>query len=198
MARTNIPTPFGIARTRGQAELALSATSFEEIDDLIRAMKTGSREFNLVMDFAAQALARTTHAFVFKAYAGPRIRARSGGAGYERSTFGFPIRQITGKTARGWRVRRIAPGIWECFNEERGAYMVEYGIVRGGQSVARKPLKRSGIATLNFIQRTRFAQRIAADTFGNLRNNKGQFRSFQSRMRGSSLIGMAGPTGYLP
>lgn len=187
MTRTAIPGAFGISRQ-----------SFEEVDRLIRSMQTGTREFQSVMDLAAQLLARATQGLVMKEYSGPRIRARSGGAAYQRSSWALPVRQITGRTRKGWRVRRIAPGVWECFNDERGAFMVEYGIVRGGQGVARRPLKRSGIATLRFIQRTRFSQRIMAETFGNLRNNRGHFRSFSARMSGSNLLGIAGPTGYLP
>jgi hypothetical protein len=189
MARYSIPGAFGITRQ-----------SFEDVDTLIRSLKIGTKEFNSAMDLAAQLLAGTSKAIVQGYYAGPRAQSRA--QGYIYSTFGFPIRQVTGKTYAGWRMRRVAPGVWEVFNEERGAYMVEYGIVRGGGGVARRPLKRSAVGTLRFIQRTRFGQRIMADTFGSLRNNKGQFRSFQNRVRPFELrsagIVVSGPTGGLP
>lgn len=191
MTTVQRPGAFGITRQ-----------SFDEIDTLIRSMKTGTREFNAAMDLAAELLAGTSKAFVQMYYAGPRAPSRGTAQGYTPSSFGFPIRQVTGRTLRGWRMRRVAPGVWETFNEERGAYMVEYGIVRGGGGVARRPLKRSGVATLRFIQRTRFAQRIMADTFGSLRNNKGHFRSFQNRIRPFALrsegIVVSGPSGRLP
>jgi hypothetical protein len=182
-------------------QFGISRQSFDDVDNLIRSLKTGTREFNSAMDLAAQLLAGTSKAFVQQYYAGPRAPSRAV-VGYQKSSFGIPVRQVTGRTLRGWKVRRVAPGVWETYNEERGAYMVEYGIVRGGGGVARRPLKRSGVATLRFIQRTRFAQRIMADTFGNLRNNKGHFRSFQSRIRPFELrmsgIVVSGPQGRLP
>src|SRR6266516_1149418 len=186
MTREIIPGGFQITRE-----------SFEQVDQLIGSMRRGTREFQSVMDLAAELLAKTTQGIVQMKYRGARISSRSV-SGYERSSFGFPIRQITGRTLRWWRARRIAPVVLEGVNEERGAYFVEYGIVRGGQGVSRKPLKLSGIATLRFIQRTRFSQRIMAETFGNLRNNRGHFRSFSARMQGSNLLGVAAPTGNLP
>lgn len=187
MAQYSVPGGFGISRQ-----------SFDEVDNLIRSMQRGTREFTMVMDLAAQMLAKTSQGLVQQKYRGPTARARSGGADYERSSWALPVRRITGRTLAGWKVRRISTGAWELFNEERGAYMVEYGIVRGGHGVARKPLKLSAVATLRFIQRTRFGQRVMAETFGNLRTNKGHFRSFSARMAGSNLMGVSGPSGDLP
>lgn len=169
---------------------------FNSIEDLITSVRQGSREFVGAMDVAAELLATTSQGLVQRYYRG------QGPVGSEarrfRSTWGVPIRRITGKTYEGWKVRRRGMGVWELFNKERGAFMVEYGIVRGGHGVARKPLKRSAVGTLRFVQRTRLGNRIMAETFGNLRNNKGHFQSFNARMRGSTIIGMAGPTGQLP
>jgi hypothetical protein len=182
-----------MARYAVSSGATLDKQIFADLETLISSMRAGSKGFEQSMDLATKALAVTSHGFVTKTYRGPRMRAWSQGQGYQRSTFRIPVRQITGRTLAGWRVRRIGVGIWELFNEERGAYMVEYGIVRGGHGVARKPLKMSAVATLRFIQRTRFANRMMADTFGNLRNNKGHFQSFNARMAGSSILGTTGP-----
>lgn len=186
------------SRLRGTTQRGegLTRQSFEEIDTLIRSLRTGSREWVHAMDLATQALAVASHGIVTKYYMGGRVTPQT--ARVVRSTWGTPIRRVTGRTFAGWKVKRRGMGVWELYNEERGAYMVEFGIVRGGHGVARRPLKRSSIATLRFIQRTRFGQRIMEETFGNLRNNKGHFRSFSSRMQGSSILGIAGPTGHLP
>lgn len=170
--------------------IGITRESFEEIDKLIRSLAQGTKEFDQVMDAATHLLAMTTKGFVQMKYRGP-----VGGAG---QPWTIPVRRLTGETYRGWRVRRIKSGVWEVFNNERGAYAVEFGLSRYGQGVRRPVLKMSGIATLRFIQRTRFAERIMGDTFGNLRNNKGQFRSFAARMAGSSMLGVVGPQGRLP
>lgn len=179
--------------------ISISRQSFEEVDTLIRSLRTGTREFTYAMDTAAELMTKTMQGRVQYYYRGPqadpRDVRRNTGAGRVGS---IPIRRVTGKTYQGWTVRRIALGAWELFNEERGAYFVEYGIVRGGGGKRRPVLKMSAVSTLRFIQRTRFANRIMADTFGSLRNNRGQFRSFSARMGGSSLLGVVGPTGMLP
>ena len=177
--------------------VGLSTETFREIDELISALRTGSREWGAAMDLGAQALAMASKGIVQSYYRGVVIRPQD--ARRVPSTFAIPVRRVTQATYKGWRTRRIAPGVWELFNEERGAYMVEKGIYRGGNGGRRRPvLKMSAVATLRFVQRSRFGNRIMAETFGNLRTNKGHFRSFSARMAGSNILGIAGPVGYLP
>lgn len=179
-----VPGGFGITRQ-----------SFEEVDQLISSLRRGSSEFVYAMDVAAELLANASKGLVQGYYRGPvdpRYAFARGGM--------FPIPRRSSHTYQGWVVRRVGLGVWELFSVERGAYFVEWG-ARG--IPPRKPLQRSGIATLRFIQRTRFANRICQETFGSLRNNRGQFRTFASRIRGSNLMGvygptMSGPTGRLP
>lgn len=179
-----VPGAFGITRQ-----------SFEEIDTLINSLRRGSSEWVYAMDVAAELLANTSKGLVQNYYRGPvdpQYRFAASGT--------IPIPRRTSRSYQGWVVRRVGMGVWELFNVEAGAYMVEYG-ARG--MPPRKPLQKSAVATLRFIQRTRFANRIAQETFGSLRNNKGQFRTFSSRIKGSNLMGvygptMAGPSGNLP
>lgn len=169
MARYSLPGAFGINRQH-----------FEEVDQLISSLRVGSREWGDAMDLATRLMAHTTQGFALRYYRGPHWPSGR--------SWTIPVRQITGRTGAGWRVRRVAKGSWEVYNEERGAWMVEHGIVRGGSGVRRPILRMSGVATLRFIQRTRFANRIMAETFGSLRDNRGRFRSFASRMQGSNLL----------
>lgn len=166
-----IPGAFGISRQ-----------TFREVDTLIRSLREGTREFEAAGDLAAQLLAKTSQAFVELRYRGPvdpRYRFAASG--------GIPIPRRSQRTYRGWRVKRRARGVWELYNEEKGAFIVEYGI---GKTPARKPLQWSGVATLQFIQRTKFANRIVQETFGSLHDNKGRFRSFESRIAGSNIMGL--------
>lgn len=184
MARYVIPGAFGISRR-----------TFAELDDLIRALRVGSREFNSVMDTAAELMAHTTQGFALK--------MMSGGQYPGPSHFEIPVRMITGRTRAGWRVKRVARMSWETYNEERGAWMIEHGVVRGGGGTRRPILRNAGVETLRFVGYTRFGQRLMKETWGDLRNNKGQFRAFQHRIRPFMLMyagraPMAGPTGRLP
>lgn len=169
MARYSLPGGFGISRQH-----------FEDVENLIRAARTGSREMQSAMDLACRLMAHTTQAYALRYYRG--AQAPSG------RPFTIPVRRITGRSGAGWRVRRVAPGAWEVYNEERGAWMVEHGIYAGNNRVRRPILKMSGVATLRFIQRTRFGERIMAETFGSLRDNRGRFRSFSARIQGSNIL----------
>lgn len=184
MARAFIPGAFGITRAH-----------FQEIDDLIRSLRMGSKEFAKAMDVATQLMAHTTQGLALKAMTG---RQYAGPSQWE-----IPVRIITGRSRAGWRVKRLAMGQWEVFNEERGAWMVEHGIVAGGGGKRRPILRNAGVDTLRFVGYTRFGQRIMANTFGDLRNNRGQFRNFEQRIRPFMLMyagrqQMAGPRGRLP
>jgi hypothetical protein len=190
MARYTVPGAYGITRK-----------SYEELDELISSLRMGTRQFDKAMNVATRLMAHTTQGFALRYMSGPDAPSR-GGSTYQPSTWSIPVRRITGRTRAGWRVRRISHGAWEVFNEERGARMVEFGIVAGGGGTKRPILKMSGVATLRFIQRTRFAQRMMADTFGDLRNNKGQFRKFEDRIRPFELMmagrRVVGPQGRIP
>lgn len=176
--------------------VGISRSDFSDVDQLIASLRRGTREFDSAMNLAAHLLSKTSQGFVQKYMRGQVLRGQD--ARRVPSSFGIPVRRISGRTYQGWRVRRIRSGVWELFNEERGAWAVEYGVVRGGHGRRRPVLKMSAVATLRFVQRTRFGNRIYHGTFGQLRTNRGQFRSFTSRMQGSSILGISGPQGYLP
>lgn len=59
MARAVIPGAFGITRAH-----------FQEIDDLIRSLRMGSKEFAKAMDVATQLMAHTTQGLALKAMTG--------------------------------------------------------------------------------------------------------------------------------
>jgi hypothetical protein len=179
--------------------MGLTRQSFEELDTLIKSFETGSREFNFAMHVAAEMLAKATQGHAQRLYRGFKTTPYDVRTGHAPGAWTVPVRRITNVAYQGWRVRQVAFGAWEVFSESRDAYMVEFGISRSGNAIRRPILRMSGVATLRMIQRTQFGNRIMAGTFGNLRNNKGHFRSFASRMQGSNILGgMAGPSGYLP
>lgn len=171
-------------------QMGLSKQSFDELEQLISALKTGSKEFSFAMNVAAQMMAKASQGHVQRLYRGPQTNpgdvSRGLGAG---SAWTIPVRRITGKTYRGWKVRMIAFGAWEVYSEERGAWMVEHGIVRGGGGTPRPVLRMAGIETLRMIQRSKFGNRIMAGTFGELKNNKGHFVSFSERIAASEVFG---------
>lgn len=194
MARLSAVTP---------GRMGLSTESLNELETFIQSLKTGSREFEKAMNVAAQMMAKLTQGHAERLYRGPqttprRARQTAGtdhgvthGAGFQMGggarPWTIPVRRITGRTYRGWRVKMVRFGAWECFNEERGAYMVEFGIVRGGGGVKRPILKQSGNQALEMAMRSRLGQRIYGHTFGDLQMNKGKFGNF-GRLQGGVYL----------
>ena len=175
----------------------ISRKTFNEIEELMRALDTGSRQFAAVQNVAGELLAHTTLGFARQKYSGTATRPADARRGLGAPPWTIPVRRITGRTLKGWRVKRVGNG-WMTYNDERGAYMVEHGIARGGGGIRRPILKMSVISTLRFMGRTKMGERIMHDTFGSLRNNRGQFQSTAARMRGSNILGVTGPSGRLP
>ncbi len=162
--------------------ISITRSDFNSVADFAKALDQGSRQFAEVMDTAAQLWAMLIKGLVQQKYRGPS----SGGAAGT-----IPVRRLTGRTYASWKVKRLRKGAWEIYSEERGAYMVEYGL--GSNRVRRPVLKMSVVGSLRFIARTRFSNMIMKETFGDLRNNKGQFQTFNARMRGSNILGMTFP-----
>lgn len=163
----------GIRITRGD---------FNSIAEFAQTLDRGSKTFMNVMDSSAHLWVMLIKGLAEQKYRGPQ----SGG-----SPGTIPVRRLTGSAYAGWRVKRITKGAWEVYNEDRGAYMVEYGL--GSNKVRRPILKMSVVGSLRFIARTKFANMIMKETFGDLRNNRGQFQSFAARMRGSNIVGISFP-----
>lgn len=121
----------------------------------------------------------------------------------------IPVQRITGRYFAGWTVRRLRWGAWVLYNEERAAYVVEFGI---GQRARRPILKQSVLDMLRFIQTTRTAERFAEHIMLPRRDPIGRFRSFEQRTAGIKFAmtapdlpgrgvrnpNLAGPSGRLP
>jgi hypothetical protein len=165
--------------------MGLSRQSLDDLETLISSFRTGTREFDKAMNVGAEMMAKLTQGHAQRLTRGPQMNLT--GARENPSTWAIPVRRITGRTYRGWRVKMIRFGAWECFTEERGAYMVEFGIVRGGGGKRRPILKMSGNSALDMAIRSRLGQRIYGSTFGELQMNKGKFGNF-GRLQGSVYL----------
>lgn len=165
--------------------MGLTPASLNELETLISSLKRGSREFDTAMHVAAEMMAKITQGHAERLYRGPQMNAL--GARLIKSDFAIPVRRVTGRTLAGWKVKMVRRGAWELYNETRGAYMVEFGIVRGGGGVRRPILKMAGNAALETAMATRLGQRIYGKTFGELQMNRGKFNNF-GRMQGGVYL----------
>lgn len=186
------PIPYTQRNVRREGmQIGISRETFRQIDQLARSLRTGSREWIHVMDTMTQLLARSQHSEARRLSRG-FLAAHGSYQSLGGMPWTIPVRRLSGDYYEGWKVRRIAMGMWEMKNESREAYMIEYGINPRSQFATPRPiLKMSAVATLRFVQRTRLADRMMSQTLGHLRDNQGRFRSFSTRLLGTQFEGMA-------
>jgi hypothetical protein len=183
-----IPGAFGITRQM-----------FNDLDNLIRGFQDFPEAHNRATDTLVHLLAMTQKGFAQKMSRG--VVTPNGQAGMP---FTIPVRRLTMGYYHGWFVKRLGHAQWYLGNNSREAMPIEFGVNPRAlaDAVPRPILKNSAIETLRFVARTRINERFAADILGPLRNPRGQYRSFDQRIRPFllNLAGRmpAGPQGRLP
>lgn len=109
----------------------ISPETFNEIDDYIRACDQSGRNVTFGINALVMLMARTNQAFAMEMSAGPldpRMQNRA-------AAWKIPVRRITSRYYKGWKVQRLAPGVWMLFNDSREAYFIEFGIHPSGFKV---------------------------------------------------------------
>lgn len=154
----------------------IKPSTFNEIDDWIHAAEASGRNAQFGLDALAMLLARTNQAFAMEMSRGPvDPRAFNRAAAWK-----IPVRRITSRYYKGWKVRRMAPGVWMLFNDTREAWFIEFGIhphsIRASESGTvfdarvRRPIRKlSLIRTLKFADESRVGGRIQEQIFAPFR-----------------------------
>ena len=174
--------------------VGIDRKTFQDVDNIIRDLEYNQKAFKQGENLLIHMLAETQ-----KGYAQMKSRGMVDPSGVAGRPWGIPVRRISQAYYKGWKVRRIGPASWMTYNDSREAFFIEFAINPRVTGAVRRPiLKMSAVATLRFVQRTKLIERFAKSTIGATRNQRGQYRSFQARMSGSSLLGVIGPEGSLP
>ena len=164
-------------------QFAISRRTFENLENWIRDNEASIQKVRYGTDVLVRLCVLVVKAEAQKRTMGPVAPNRRSNPAL---AYRIPVQRITGRYFAGWTVRRVRWGAWVVYNEERAAYMVEFGI---GQRVRRPVLKMSVIGMLKFLQTTRTADRFAEYIMAPRRSPNGQFRSFEQRV-GSAIVGM--------
>lgn len=153
--------------------------TFESIDNWIRAAQASGRNIAYGMNALAMILAYTNQAFAKKMSAGPvdpQMKRKD-------AAWKLPVRRITERYYAGWKVRRLAPGVWALYNDSREAYFIEFGIHPTGSLRAtekghtyvmrvRRPVQKMSLRqTLSYANTTKIAERVWETSFAPFREN---------------------------
>lgn len=179
-----------MARLTDAQIFRIAPETFDEIDDWIRAAQQSGRNVQYGVEAMVMLLARTNQAFAQEMSRGPldvtgrrgvRYDGRIFSAGtsgpatpipqYSSTAWKIPVRRITSRYYKGWKVKRLAPGAWMLYNEAREAYFIEYGINwLGGNRRVRRPIRKlSLVKTLRFVDRSRAGERVWEAVFSPFR-----------------------------
>jgi hypothetical protein len=79
------------------------------------------------------------------------------------------IRRISQRYFVGWKVKQIAPAVWQLYNDSREAYYIEFGIHTSLHRIRRPVRKLSLRRTMEFILTTGVYHRVWVDIYANPR-----------------------------
>lgn len=195
----------GSSRHGGLVEIDQVRT-LKELDQFIEANEKIISRMPAVDNVLAQFMSRTADAFVHKWSGGPirtpGMGSQAGGwktphrdsAGrftqrqtnipwsYKASkAWSFPVPRITGKYYAGWKVKKIANGVWMNYNDSREAYFIEYGIHPTSTHRVRRPVaKKSAIDTLRWTWNSKVIGRFADSALSSLKRQGTQSPKYQN------------------
>ena len=178
------PTGFGI-----------TLDSMRRIEDYIEDNRASMDKLQFGMDTLIRVLANILRSEALRRSAGPvAARHRSNPA----LAYKIPVQRITGAYYAGWTLRRVRNAHWIVYNDSFEAWLIESGMF---MRVRRPIAKMSFMAMMRFLQTTRTAEMFLDSVFAPRRNSRGQFQSFNQRIRpflAGTNPNIVGPSGRLP
>jgi len=130
----------------------------------------------LAIEAYVQLLARTNRAFSQELSRGPVDPQQNN----PNAAWKIPVRRISSRYYQGWKLQRVARGVWRVYNDSREAYYIEYGIHTSPRRVPRPIRRRALLKTLHFIDSVGAGRRVWEGIFSPLGN-----RGRAGRWRGS-------------
>lgn len=138
--------------------VGITTNMFDAVEEFLQDFSQSISAFRYGEMALVQLLAKTSQGFAQGMSRGPVDPMQQNPAAAWR----IPVRRITSRYYQGWKVRRIAPNVWEMYNEVREAYFIEYGIHPSPTPRRmRRPIRKlSAMKTLRFVEQTRAAHRL--------------------------------------
>ena len=149
-------------RSRIPAGVYIDPSMFVDIENYLQDFAHSARNFRYGMNALVMLLAMKNLEYAREMARGPLDTTGKA----TKMAWKIPVRRIKGAYFVAWQVRRIAPGIWEVFNNSREAYYIEFGIHTSGRRVRRPIRKMSLIKTLRWADTWRVGHRVWEGIFG--------------------------------
>jgi hypothetical protein len=177
--------------TAQRGVLQISPDTFNAIEEWIRWGESVRSELitKRGMDILVRFMAYTNQGIAQRMSAGPFDPQQR----LPRLAWKIPVRRITEKYYLGWKVRRIAFGTWQLYNDSREAYFIEFGIHESGRRVRRPIRKMSLRRTLEYMMRTQAYHRVWCEIYANPRRGKHRSRGFTQTVQSPGMGGFTGP-----
>lgn len=166
-------------RYRSDDVFRIEPETFDQIEDWIRAAKASGRNIQYGMDALAMTMAYTNQAIAMQMSAGPVDPRMT----MSKAAWKVPVRRITSRYYKGWKTKRLAPGVWMMYNDSREAYYIEFGIHPTGSLRAtekghvfvvrvRRPIRKLSLKrTLTMVDASRAGSRVWEVSFAPFREN---------------------------
>lgn len=141
--------------------LGTNPNALVEIDQLYEYLGRTQSAMRVTNNILSALLAEHQWAEAKERSAGPIDPWRQ----WKRYAWKIPVRRISERYYRGWKVKRYGPAAWIVFNDSREGYFIEFGIHVGANRVRRPINKLSMIWTLRWLERSHLYQRVWDDIF---------------------------------
>jgi hypothetical protein len=160
---------------------------FQDVERYIRGLEASGRNLYAASNMLTELLARAHQGFALE-------KSRGKYDPYQKvpeMAWMIPVRRITQRYYRNWKVRRLAPGVWEVYNDSREAYFIEYGIHTSKRRVRRPIMKITLIKTLRWSDAVGVGHRVWEQAFAPLRPGKAESKTrlFNLPEQRGSLVG---------
>lgn len=175
------PSGHGPSRNVIPGGVGITSNMYDAVEEFLRDFRYAPRQFQYGEAALVQLLAKTSQGYAQALSRGPNVGPRggsqmrltgrtfvtdSGGVSTPRPKWSsqawrIPVRRITSRYYQGWKVKRLAPNVWEVYNESREAFFIEIGA--HPTSTRKRPRRIRTYAylrTLRFVKTTNAAHRI--------------------------------------
>jgi hypothetical protein len=169
---------------KGRGTGVINVEALDSIDDFLRDINMTTQKLQYGINALAMVLSHAMLGFAQRLSGGPvDTRGQNVAASWR-----IPVRRITFAYFTGWKVKRLAPGVWMTYNDSREAFFIEFGIHPSGQGVPRPVLKIAYGQTMRWTEHSKIAWRMFDIGFGYMYGARGAARRYEALAKAQAIV----------